>query len=355
METLTYLLYIEDDVIPLEGSLTLGNHLDNDVIIAGEDVADFHLRVAVSERGPELIPLGQATVNVNGYEHGEPVRVIIGDVIGVGAETIQVGVEEEISEFRVDAWQLVPEAGAEIKVGSELTFGRSDEATVTINDPHVSRIHARILAKGGHVWLQDLRSANGTRVNGQRLQGGSRLFHGDQISIDRHGFQLVGLSDELTPVNRFVDPLKGTDRSIPTSSPAVPEVFDRSHEGPHLLALETGTRHFLKPGIQKLGSAPECEIRWPDEHQVTFAELELGTDGFVLTRVGGSGTVKVNDLSEDRKTLQSGDRVTLGEMDFQLVIPPTPAPEKSTQIEPKYLVVGGIASIFVLLVLLLLL
>ena len=51
---LTYLFYIDDDVVPLQGNLTLGNHLDNDIVIAGEDVADFHVRVSVSGRDPAV-------------------------------------------------------------------------------------------------------------------------------------------------------------------------------------------------------------------------------------------------------------------------------------------------------------
>lgn len=352
MSDLTYLFYIDDDVIPLEGSVTLGNHLDNDIVVAGEDVADFHLRVSIGERGPELIPLGQATVNVNGYEHDKPVQVVIGDVIGIGADSIQVGIEEEISEFQVDTWRLVPEAGSDIPVEQELTIGRSEEATITISDSHVSRIHARIVQKNKHVWFQDLRSANGSRVNGQRIQGGVRLFHGDQISVDRHSFQLVGTSDELTPINRYVDPMRGTDKSIPTSPDATPKAPAKG--GAHLRSLQDGVLYYLNTGKQTIGTTGECELRWAAEPALTYAEIELTSEGFVLTRVSGSDTVFVNDESQDRKVLSPGDLLRFGESEFEFVIPQPVAKSEQAFALPKYALPVGIGIAIILVALLLL-
>ena len=350
---LTYLFYIDDDVVPLQGNLTLGNHLDNDIVIAGEDVADFHVRVSISDRGPELIPLGQATVNVNGYEHDTPVCVIIGDIIGIGADSIQVGIEEEVSEFQVEAWRLVPEVGSDITIEHELTIGRSDEATITIADSHVSRIHARIVQKNKHIWFQDLRSANGSRVNGQRLQGGVRLFHGDQISVDRHSFQLVGVSDELTPINRYVDPLRGTDKSIPTSPSSQRSV--NLKEGAHLRSLQDGVLYYLNSGNQKIGTSSECEVRWMAESAVTYAELDISSEGFVLTRVAGHDTVFVNGESQDRKRLTAGDTLRFGESEFEFVIPQPPDASESVSPISKYAVPIAIAGFILLAGLLLLL
>ena len=350
---LTYLFYIDDDVVPLQGNLTLGNHLDNDIVIAGEDVADFHVRVSVSDRGPELIPLGQATVNVNGYEHDTPVRVIIGDIIGIGADSIQVGIEEEVSEFHVEAWRLVPEVGSDITIEHELTIGRSDEATITIADSHVSRIHARIVQKNEHIWFQDLRSANGSRVNGQRLQGGMRLFHGDQISVDRHSYQLVGVSDELTPINRYVDPLRGTDKSIPTATSDQRRTSLK--DGAHLKSLQDGVLYYLNAGNQKIGTSTECEVRWMAEPSITYAELDISSEGFLLTRVAGHDTVFVNGESQDRKRLAPGDTLRFGDSEFEFVIPQQP--DKTEQETPlsKYVLPAGIAGFIILAALLLLL
>jgi hypothetical protein len=45
-------------------------------------------------------------------------------------------------------------------------IGRSDDCDIQLDDPEVSRHHAVIFRKGGRLWVQDLGSANGSRVNG---------------------------------------------------------------------------------------------------------------------------------------------------------------------------------------------
>jgi hypothetical protein len=54
-----------DSRFPLAGSVTVGRHLDNDLVIAGEDVRDFHVRIETTERGPRVIVLEGATAHVD--------------------------------------------------------------------------------------------------------------------------------------------------------------------------------------------------------------------------------------------------------------------------------------------------
>jgi hypothetical protein len=65
-----------------------------------------------------------------------------------------------------------------------LTVGREAHNQIVIDDPSVSREHAAILPVGNDHILEDLRSANGTVVNGTRL---SRriLQHGDVMEFGR--------------------------------------------------------------------------------------------------------------------------------------------------------------------------
>ncbi|NCY03029.1 MAG: FHA domain-containing protein [Planctomycetia bacterium] len=47
----------------------------------------------------------------------------------------------------------------------------------------VSRQHAAITVEGGHASIEDLRSRNGTVLNGRPLSAPHRLAHGDHIQI----------------------------------------------------------------------------------------------------------------------------------------------------------------------------
>ncbi len=64
-----------------------------------------------------------------------------------------------------------------------VTIGRSTEATVTIEDRRLSRVHARIVTTRPGTWiLEDLDSKNGTIVNGEAVKR-KTLSYGDEIRI----------------------------------------------------------------------------------------------------------------------------------------------------------------------------
>lgn len=65
----------------------------------------------------------------------------------------------------------------------ETLIGRSAECHVTIEDPLVSRQHARILIDGEDATFEDLGSRNGVRVNGVAVKKSTPLRDGDRIRI----------------------------------------------------------------------------------------------------------------------------------------------------------------------------
>ena len=60
--------------------------------------------------------------------------------------------------------------------------GRAD-ATIQIDSPGISRVHARILVHHGAATLEDLGSKNGTYVNGARIAAPHTLREGDEIRL----------------------------------------------------------------------------------------------------------------------------------------------------------------------------
>ena len=61
--------------------------------------------------------------------------------------------------------------------------GRAWGAQARLNDPSVSRRHARITARGESYCLEDLGGPNGVFVNGVRLQAPFALSNGDLIEV----------------------------------------------------------------------------------------------------------------------------------------------------------------------------
>jgi len=69
-----------------------------------------------------------------------------------------------------------------LPVGESL-LGRESGCTFRINDPSVSRRHARLIHRAGEVFVEDLGSANGTLLNGRTVAAPIRLCHGDVITV----------------------------------------------------------------------------------------------------------------------------------------------------------------------------
>ena len=74
-------------------------------------------------------------------------------------------------------------------VGFELTaaimvVGRDEDADIRVDEPLVSRAHARLERRGQEVFVLDLGSTNYTRVNGERV-GERALRHGDEVRFGR--------------------------------------------------------------------------------------------------------------------------------------------------------------------------
>lgn len=345
LNDISYLLYWDDDAIPIEGNMTLGNHLENDLMIPGEDVSDYHARIDLSERGPVVIPLGDATVSVNGRESVTPVGLILGDVLGVGQVTLQVGIEAETGAD-AEGWALYPsDASGGYAVEGEMTIGRAEGTDICLNDEHVSRRHARLLEKDRVVWLQDLNSANGTTINGTPLRGGARLFHGDVVGFDRQEYQLIGRGGELTPVLQSDQPLMGTNIQMPSrapeptqfvpSQPAPSAIAGRSADMPQLTeagafllgisAQVDGDVFRLGVGETLMGRAEHCQIVLDDATVSTeHARLKVRPEGVLITNLMSANGVTINGEVVSSAHLKDGDMVGLGNIALIFrEVPPT--------------------------------
>ena len=79
-------------------------------------------------------------------------------------------------------------------VGDEILIGRGPECHVTVDDPMLSRRHARIQLDGGEPAIEDLESRNGTQLNGAPLSGRAPLRDGDRIRLGTQEFVFVAQS-----------------------------------------------------------------------------------------------------------------------------------------------------------------
>jgi hypothetical protein len=99
------------------------------------------------------------------------------------SDTLQLVMAQGPQPGRIFEWER----------GSTLSIGRDPGNRLIVNDPQVSRQHARITPQGGLMILEDLGSTNGTTVNGLRITGAHTLAHGDEIGLgDNVTFMFYG-------------------------------------------------------------------------------------------------------------------------------------------------------------------
>ena len=88
----------------------------------------------------------------------------------------------------VSGWQLLarqgPRAGQAFDLNKPVvTIGREASNDIVLEDPQVSRQHARLTLQGTSYMIEDLGSTNGSFVNGRRVMTPTPLNPGDKLGL----------------------------------------------------------------------------------------------------------------------------------------------------------------------------
>jgi pSer/pThr/pTyr-binding forkhead associated (FHA) protein len=332
---LDYFLDVEGDRVPLEGTMTLGRHLDNDLVLSGEDVLDYHLRLELTGRGPRAIPLGEASLRVSGRDYSDAVGLMPGDRLEIGQNQLELAVEVR-HPAEAEEWHLHPAGGdgSALPLAATCRVGRSAENDLQLDDDHVSRFHAELAGWRGSVWVRDFASANGTFVNGERIGSACRLYHGDEVRFDTHAFQLIGRGGDLTPVNLLDPALRCTpihvppsDRStvsgdtvelvaVPEDTPAQTAKPPRGEAGAFLLGaseLVAGITFRTPMGLTVIGRREDCDLVLRDRTVSSrHAELRVRAEGATITNLMATNGTWVNGSPVQSARLHDGDVLRLG-------------------------------------------
>jgi Protein of unknown function (DUF3662)/FHA domain len=135
-----------------EGRFRLGSRVEPD-----EQERDY---AAAGQAGPAAQPVGPHTAMLPGQRRRPKVQAPASLVLVQGGQPIR-------------SWPLA---------AAELTIGRAEQSDIPLADPGVSRNHARVVREGDDFIVEDLRSTNGTEVNGQPIRR-RRLANGDLLKL----------------------------------------------------------------------------------------------------------------------------------------------------------------------------
>jgi ABC-type multidrug transport system ATPase subunit len=175
-----------------DGAITIGADAGCDVVIDHPWIAPRHARLDVIAGAHHVIALGGAHVSLGGAEVTDAV-LHDGDLVRLQdpatAHLVTLVYRNPLAPRIAPVQHFATPPGTPL-----LTIGRAD-ADLVLDQPLVSRHHAALTWEGDHHVLHDRGSANGTWLNGRRVQGAARLAPGDVVAIGT--FRLTYDGDSL--------------------------------------------------------------------------------------------------------------------------------------------------------------
>ncbi|MBN8609204.1 MAG: FHA domain-containing protein [Deltaproteobacteria bacterium] len=219
-------------------------------------------------------------------------------------------------------------------VRDEVTIGRKEGNTIRLTERNVSRKHAKLRRANGAFFVSDLKSFNGVRVNGRRIDGETELKSGDQIVIGDYQLALQFEGTEQIDTGALHAAMVNTGpTTAPTLAPA-------ENEGPTAVvsapppSIEPGPPARLvmvsppSPGAEfalsrprlRIGRAEDLEI-WVNHRSISreHAELAVENGGVYIRDLASANGVRVNGVDTKQGPVKPGDVIELGQVRFRMV------------------------------------
>jgi len=206
-------------------------------------------------------------------------------------------------ELDFKAFLILPERGSVALRKTRTVIGREFGDIQIPDDLNISRIHLALVAESGGLYVEDLRSSNGTLLNGVKIPPGRRYL----LSTD----DVITAGDSALKIE-----FKGLGKE--------------GEESPGLyLVDEDGNKSRLRQGDNTVGRLPLNTVTLEDkpyvarEHAVLSLELApSGLNFLYLTDLGSSNGRYVNQKpvpGHTRIRVHPGDEITFSDVTFRVL------------------------------------
>jgi len=187
-------------------------------------------------------------------------------------------------------------------VTGEKLIGRAPECDIVIDDPLVSRQHARLTCDGVEVFLEDLGSRNGSRINGAQLRGQTLLENGDRVQIGAREF--VFSQDSAYSQMRIPLARRGLAKARESS-----DIPGDLESGPWSIEEEITLVAWVDPGRE------EGSVRWPLDMLVELlGRAMLSGRQRDVTGIMEQAVISMN-RALDALELGAGEPIKVGQLD----------------------------------------
>ncbi|HYV49735.1 MAG TPA: FHA domain-containing protein, partial [Myxococcaceae bacterium] len=238
----------------------------------------------------------------------------------------------------------------EVTLSGDMSIGRAEGCDLVLAEGGVSRQHAKMTVKGEAVVIEDIGSANGTYIEGQRIGSPTVVPPGKVVQVGDYELRVkagggpslaiikrprtgagarVALGDGPAPSTRALPKRVGSGAPVPEQrAPRAPGprpvrpaagprvVRDEAPEGPALVGTSGlwKNKRWLIAGKIVVGRLPGVDVQLDDDSvSRRHAELELTPRGVRLKDLNSANGTAVNGMPvEGTITLQHGDVIQFG-------------------------------------------
>lgn len=338
---------------------------------------------------------------------------ILADMSNRGANTTMMN-DKTLFQEKAGGYRLRSlRTGEEFPLVQEMLVGREVECQIALDSGHISRYHAKLTLTPAGVVVEDLRSTNGTFINGRRISAPQTLAIGDEVRFHEQAFRLVSdkvesgdadatmfqaVATEIRPAEaRSAESRPQAFNPAEVRRPATPPAVEPDSDDEDL-----GTRILSVAELQRLQGKGERIVKGPDngsgprfvvltapirgkvfslisqqrnawligrdEHcQFSLADKTVSgeharvrklADDWILETCEGRNPIFINNRPVEISTLQPGDVIRIGRMelmfrvDERAIAPQEPEPDESAYIWSRFnlsLVVGALLVLGVVL------
>ncbi|MBI5607350.1 MAG: FHA domain-containing protein [Deltaproteobacteria bacterium] len=269
----------------------------------------------------------------------------------------------------------------------EYSIGRDEANAICLSDRNVSRQHARLQSKGGHVWLENVHATYGTRLNNLLIRERTEVQPGDVVEVGDYKLELVGeekrdtaLRDESsggmavpaappqpasaggtlkskTPEGATAIVNLADISAMLNKEPAAPAQTIPDGQQPRMV-VESENLRGLELRITKtpiiVGRVRESSDLVIDHRSISkeHARLTRLTDGtWQVLDLGSANGIKVNGEPYSKSELRSGDRLELGHVTLRFLAAGAKAPAagsgggSSGPSKGTWVMIGGLVAV----------
>lgn len=215
-------------------------------------------------------------------------------------------------------------------IRDDISIGRKEGNTIRLTERNVSRRHARLLKQNGAVFIEDLKSYNGIRVNGNAISGRVAVTEGDRIQI---GDYILALKVEGAAQVKDDAPTIQDDPSFDhpdelaeddaTERMAVDIPAARVGSLVCVSSNFAGRKFELGKSMMTIGRDEDANALVINHRSISRQHARIvEEDGqYTIIDLGSQNGVRVNGDEYGKVELRAGDQIDLGHVRLRFIAP----------------------------------